>query len=187
MELAEQNRGAEPRDRIRSLLSATVSAVVIAVAAVMTVVAISACGAKASQRSDHQVPDVSGQSAPDAIAALQNLGFVVKQQQKADPSIPPDRVISTDPPAGATARGGSTVEIYVSTGPEQRAVPDVANLSFDDARTRLLAAGFANVQRASQPSAPEQKDRVVATSPPANQTAPVTAVIKVYVGTGPLG
>ena len=161
-------------------------AVVIAVAAFVIMVAVSACGLLARQRSVHQVPDVCGQSAPDAMAALQNLGFVVQRQQKADPSIPPDRVISTDPPAGATAHPGSTVKIYVSSGPEQREVPDVTNLSFEDARNRLLAAGFANVQQVPKPSTPEQEDRVVATTPPASHTAPLTAVITVYVGTGPL-
>ena len=83
-QLAEQNRGAE----LRNLRSATIPAVVIAVAAAVIMVAVSACGPTARQRSDHQVPDVSGQSAPDAMAALLNLGFVVQRQQKADPSIP---------------------------------------------------------------------------------------------------
>ena len=78
------------------------------------------------------------------------------------------------------------MKIYVSSGPEQREVPDVTNLSFDDAKNRLLAAGFANVQRVPRPSTPEQKDHVIATTPPSGQTAPLTAVITVYVGTGPL-
>ena len=180
-QLAEQNRGAE----LRNLRSATIPAVVIAVAAAVIMVAVSACGPTARQRSDHQVPDVSGQSAPDAMAALLNLGFVVQRQQKADHSIPPARVISTDPPAGTTAHPGSTVKIYVSSGPEQREVPDVTNLSFEDARNRLRAAGFANVQQVPKPSTPEQKDRVIATTPPASQSAPLTAAITVYVGTGP--
>jgi serine/threonine-protein kinase len=179
-----ENRAAAPRNH--NILSATNPAAVIALAAVVIIVAISACGTTGRQPSDLQVPDVSGQSAPDAMAALQNLGFVVQQQQKADPSIPPDRVISTDPPAGATAHPGSTVKLYLSSGPEQREVPDVTNLSFEDARNRLRAAGFANVQRVLKQSTPEQKDRVIATTPPSGQTAPLTAVITVYVGTGPL-
>ena len=133
---------------------------------------------------DVQVPNVTGQLRDDAIAALQNLGFVVQTQQKADPSITPGTVISTDPPAGATAGPGSKVKIYVSAGPEQREVPDVTGLSFDNAREKLLAAGFSTVQRVPSPSTLELKDHVISTSPPAHQTASVTAVITIYVGTG---
>ncbi len=69
---------------------------------------------------DVQVPDVTGQSSADAIAALQNLGLVTHTQQEPDSSVPPGHVINTDPKANTTVGKGSAVTVNVSTGPEQR-------------------------------------------------------------------
>src|ERR1700757_4603040 len=67
-----------------------------------------------------QVPDVTGQSSADAIAALQNIGLVTHSQQKPDPSVPIDHFIDTDPQAKTTVSPGSAITVYVSTGPERR-------------------------------------------------------------------
>ncbi len=74
---------------------------------------------------DVQVPDVRGQASADAIAALQNNGFKIRTQQKPDNTVPPDHVISTDPAGNSSVGAGDEITINVSTGPEQREVPDV--------------------------------------------------------------
>jgi len=61
------------------------------------------------------VPDVVGQSLEDARAALQNAGFQVAVEERADDDTPPGRVIEQRP--SGTAPPGSTVTIVVSTGP----------------------------------------------------------------------
>ena len=134
---------------------------------------------------DLQVPNVTGQSQADAVATLQNKGFKTRALQKPDSTVPPDHVIDTDPKANDTVDANSQVTINVSTGPEQREIPDVANLSYADAVRRLTAAGFGKVKQVPTPSTPDQKDHVVGTSPAANQTAPVTFEIYVLVGSGP--
>jgi eukaryotic-like serine/threonine-protein kinase len=133
-----------------------------------------------------QVPNVANQTSADAVATLQNKGFKIRTLQKPDSTVAPDRVINTDPNAGEAAGQGSEVTINVSTGPEQREIPDVANLSYADAVRRLTAAGFGKVKQVPTPSTPEQRDRVIGTNPPANQTAPVTFEISVMVGSGPV-
>jgi len=132
-----------------------------------------------------QVPNVTGQLQADAVATLQNKGFKTRALQKPDSTVPPDHVIDTNPKANDTVDANSQVVIEVSTGPEQRQIPDVANLSPADAVRRLTAAGFGTVKQVPTPSTPEQKDRVVGTSPAANSTAPVTFEISVLVGSGP--
>ena len=134
---------------------------------------------------DVQVPDVSGQPSADAIAALQNRGFKVRTQQKPDSSVAPDHVIDTNPNGGDTVGAESEVTLNVSTGPEQREVPDVSMLSYADAVSRLKSAGFTKFRQQPTISTPEQKDLVVATSPPANQTSAITNEIAVLVGSGP--
>jgi eukaryotic-like serine/threonine-protein kinase len=137
-------------------------------------------------RGQVQVPDVRGQVSADAIAALQNRGFKTRTQQKPDSTIPPDHVIGTEPGANTSVSAGDIITIDVSTGPEQRQVPDVSSMSYAESVNKLKAAGFSKFKQASSPSTPEMKDKVLATNPPANQTTATTNVITVIVGSGPV-
>ncbi|WP_293310754.1 Stk1 family PASTA domain-containing Ser/Thr kinase, partial [Mycolicibacterium sp.] len=132
-----------------------------------------------------QVPDVRGQLSADAVATLQNKGFKTRTQQKPDNTVPPDHVINTEPTATSTIAAGDEVTVNVSTGPEQREVPDVAGLSYADAVKKLTAAGFGKFKQGEGPSTPEQKGKVVSTVPPANQTSALTNEITILVGSGP--
>jgi beta-lactam-binding protein with PASTA domain len=63
------------------------------------------------------VPDVTGQSAATATATLIAAGFKVTPIDQASTSVNVGRVISTNPDAGTDVAPGSTIKIYVSTGP----------------------------------------------------------------------
>ncbi len=76
------------------------------------------------------------------------------------------------------------ITINVSTGPEQREVPDVSSMSYSDAINKLKSAGFGRFKQVHSPSTPEMKDKVIGTNPPANQTSAITNVISVIVGSG---
>jgi len=80
---------------------------------------------------------------------------------------------------------GDVITINVSTGPEQREVPDVSSMSYADAATKLKAAGFTKFKQANSPSTPELLGKVIGTNPPANQTSAITNVITIIVGSGP--
>jgi serine/threonine-protein kinase len=174
--------GADPRFGRRSVRWWLI---VVAALAVLTVAVTWATNAISGPTHSVQVPSVKDQSSADAIATLQNKRFKIRTLQKPDSKVAPDHVIDTDPKAGEAAEQGSEVTINVSTGPEQREIPDVANLSFVAAERRLTAAGFGKIKQVPTPSTTEQKDRVLGTNPPANQTAPVTFEISVLVGSGP--
>jgi beta-lactam-binding protein with PASTA domain len=159
--------------------------VAVAVLAVLTVVVVIAFNTFGGNTRDVQVPDVRGQVSADAIAALQNRGFKTRTQQRPDSTIPPDHVINTDPGANASVGAGDVITINVSTGPEQREVPDVSSMSYADAVDKLKAAGFSKFKQANSPSTPELLGKVIGTNPPANQTSAITNVITVIVGSGP--
>jgi beta-lactam-binding protein with PASTA domain/predicted Ser/Thr protein kinase len=159
--------------------------IAVAVLAVLTVVVTIAINMMGNSPHDVQVPDVAGQPSADAIAALQNRGFKILTQQKPDSTVPPDHVISTAPKGNATIGAGQEVTVNVSTGPEQRELPDVSTLSYADAVRKLTAAGFGKFKQSYAPSTPDLKDRVVGTNPPANQTTAVTNEITIIVGGGP--
>lgn len=159
--------------------------VAVAVLAVLTIVVVIAFNTFGGSTRDVQVPDTRGQVSADAVAALQNRGFKTRTLQKPDSSIPPDHVISTDPGANASVAAGDEITINVSTGPEQREVPDVSSMSYSDAVSKLKAAGFTKFKQANSPSTPELLGKVIGTNPPANQTSAITNVITLIVGSGP--
>jgi beta-lactam-binding protein with PASTA domain/predicted Ser/Thr protein kinase len=159
-----------------------VALAILTVLTVVVTVAITMVGGKVRAV---QVPDVRGQLSADAIAQLQNKGFKIRTQQKPDNVVAPDHVISTDPSGNTSAGAGDEIQINVSTGPEQREVPDVSDLSYADAVKKLTAAGFGKFRQTDAPSDVDQKDKVLSTIPPANQTSALTNEITIVVGSGP--
>ncbi|MCX2929246.1 Stk1 family PASTA domain-containing Ser/Thr kinase [Mycobacterium sp. CVI_P3] len=163
--------------------------IAVAVLAVLTVVVTVAINMVSGSPRNVQVPDVRGQAAADAIAALQNKGFKIRTQQKPDNTVPPEKVIDTDPAANTSASAGDEILINVSTGPEQREVPDCTGggtgLTYGECVQKLKDAGFTKFKQSNSASTPEQKDKVLSTVPPANQTSAITNEITIVVGNGP--
>jgi eukaryotic-like serine/threonine-protein kinase len=87
------------------------------------------------------VPDVLNQSEESATAELQAAGFDV-QVLTAPSSTAEGLVFAQSPDPGVPADRGSTVQITVSTGPEQATVPDVVEEDEQTARNELENAGF---------------------------------------------
>ena len=191
---ATTTRGADVTDRLprqggpydhgggRSIGRWLIALAVLAVLTVAVTIAINTFGGETRQV---QVPDVKGQVSADAVATLQNHGFRTNTQQKPDSEVPPDHVIGTDPAANSSVSAGEDITVNVSTGPEQREVPDVSQLSYGDAVQKLKGSGFSVFKQSNSPSTPELKDKVIGTNPPANQTSAITNEITVIVGSGP--
>ena len=78
-------------------------------------------------------------------AALETLGLTSRRIGVRDEFVPKGYVVAFEPPSQSSVRGGSEVEILVSTGPEPRSIPDVVGLSVDAAESRLAAAGFRSI------------------------------------------
>ena len=79
------------------------------------------------------VPDVGGKPPADAVTALQTAGFTPRIQYIVDATNAGGNVSSQDPAANATAPRRSTVTISVAV---PGTVPDVTNMSLDDAVSR---------------------------------------------------
>jgi beta-lactam-binding protein with PASTA domain len=88
------------------------------------------------------VPDVTGQSAADAQAALEAEGFVVTVTEQPSADIEAGLVISTNPVAGTEVAPGTSVEMIVSSGQEDVVVPDFSGMSMEDAAAAAEAAGL---------------------------------------------
>ncbi|HEY5154994.1 MAG TPA: Stk1 family PASTA domain-containing Ser/Thr kinase [Acidimicrobiales bacterium] len=64
-----------------------------------------------------EVPDVTGQSEATASANLVGAGFKVTSVDQSSTTVNTGKVISTNPDAGTQVAPGSTIKIFVSTGP----------------------------------------------------------------------
>jgi eukaryotic-like serine/threonine-protein kinase len=93
------------------------------------------------------VPDTSGKSYDAAVAALQAKRFSATRVDDFSETVPAGNVVGTDPPAGQSAPRDSQVAVHVSKGPQPVAVPDVVNMSVEQASQTLRASGLdADVQ-----------------------------------------
>ncbi|WP_344370087.1 Stk1 family PASTA domain-containing Ser/Thr kinase [Agromyces tropicus] len=83
------------------------------------------------------VPETAEMLPQNATLELEEAGFRVEPVERHDPVVPAGQVSGTDPAAGDLARRGSTVQMFVSTGPQILAVPDVVGQPEADARAAL--------------------------------------------------
>ena len=90
-----------------------------------------------------QVPDVTEKSFDDASQTLTAKHFKVQQgDDEFSNTVPSGKVVRTDPVAGRSLDYGSTVTVFVSKGPDLVTVPDVKNLTLNEATATLHAAGL---------------------------------------------
>ncbi len=110
-----------------------------------------------------QVPNVVGSSISVATQRLQNEGFeVVPVRDNSDK--PRNTVIGQDPQGGTSAQEGSRVTINVSDGPSLVDVPAVVGDGRNEARRKLVAAGF-KVEEVRVASDSVKINRVVSQTP----------------------
>jgi beta-lactam-binding protein with PASTA domain len=112
------------------------------------------------------VPDVANDGRNAATRKLRAAGFIVQPTEEPSDTIKKDHVIRTSPDANTSLVKGSTVRLFISTGPQQLAVPDVGGQNVADARATLTDAGF-EVRTTEQESTDKDPGTVLAQDPAA--------------------
>ncbi len=132
------------------------------------------------------IPDVTSMSASDAEARLQQADLRVAIQERPDSTVPSGDVIGTTPAAGTEVEAKSTVNVDVSTGPEQVQVPQLSGRTQQEAEQALAALELQldpNVTRV--PSTTEDLDRVIDQNPSSGVGISVGSPVRITIGTGP--
>ena len=104
------------------------------------------------------VPELVDMPRNDAVRELEHLGFEVSVMEEPSPEIKRGNVISTNPAAGSELKRGTQITLTVSSGKEMTDVPDVTNLTAEEAIEELKKAGLElnpNVRRESSDSIEE--------------------------------
>jgi serine/threonine-protein kinase len=137
---------------------------------------------------DVAVPDVVGMPVEPAEAALGREGFRVVRQERSSTQYPPGYVVAQTPTAGASAKGGSEVTLFVSTGPPATTVPDVLDLAEAEAREKVADAGLkvkvVEQQEPKSPGSGSRKGKVWKQSPAGGSPADRGDTVTVYVNPG---
>jgi serine/threonine-protein kinase len=107
-----------------------------------------------------EVPTVANMTKGQAQSALQKAGFKVGQEFENHASVGEGLVIRTDPPAGESARKGSTVTLVLSQGPVKVTVPNVRGKPYAEAESTLKGLGLL-VTRVDAFHNSVAKDRVI--------------------------
>ncbi len=133
-----------------------------------------------------RVPKVVGQTSRVASTRLNNQGFEVQLTQLRNPDVPEDIVSRQRPGPGEKVDKGSTVTIYVSSGPGQADVPDVVGQTEKAARRAIEKAGFeVDVERAFSETV--KSGRVIDTRPSAQTQIDLGKPVTLIVSKGPGG
>lgn len=123
------------------------------------------------------VPQVAGQSLPDATAAIEGAQLSVSVGEAYSDDVPEGVVISQEPTEGTLFRG-DTVSVVVSLGPENVQVPDVEDEDAEEAKAALESVGLTVRTITVLPAGPNE---VLRQAPAAGSTVRVGSEVTIYV------
>ncbi|HSL26234.1 MAG TPA: Stk1 family PASTA domain-containing Ser/Thr kinase [Acidimicrobiia bacterium] len=132
-----------------------------------------------------QVPAVVGITEEEARATIEGAGLSVGSiTTRPDSVAPAGQVIEQSPVAGVELPPGTAINLVVSEGPEEFALPDLANLEDNEAFQQLSDLGLRVVQqREASNEVPEGV--VIRTEPAAGELVKPEDTITLIISSGP--
>lgn len=128
------------------------------------------------------MPNLEGLTESVAKKRLRALGLKVRVRKEYDDEVAAGKVTRTVPGIGEKADRGSRVDLYVSRGPEQVAVPDVVGQDLGKATDSLKKAGFEVTTTEEDSEKPA--DEVLRQTPTAGGKADKGSTVKLVVASG---
>jgi len=128
-----------------------------------------------------QIPNEAGSDPATAGANLAALNLKVTSMPEPSNTEPVGTVAGTDPPAGSEVATGSSVIIYVSSGPQGVPVPDEVGQSEAAAEAALQNAGF-TVSAQTEATTNPLHDGVVLSQSPDSGSSAKGSTVTIVVG-----
>jgi serine/threonine-protein kinase len=126
-----------------------------------------------------EVPDVTGESEENARSALEGAGLRVGEVTEEESGEEPGTVVEQSPAAGERVDRNSPVDLTVAA---PVAVPDVVDLTEDEAQTELEDAGFEVRVQDQEVTDPEQDGVVLDQRPAADEERRQGSRVTIVVG-----
>ena len=130
------------------------------------------------------VADVSGALFDDGAQTLRDQGLLVLRLTEVSDDVPVGTIIRTDPPAGTNVPERTTIEVVVSSGKLETAVPLLTGLTEEAARAALEGAGLVLGVISPGNSATVAKGSVIESVPAANEQVVEGSVVNLLVSDG---
>ncbi len=131
------------------------------------------------------IPSVQGLSESKAKKAIEAAHLkVARVEPQSSSRWSSGDATGTDPGAGTSVPFGSSVTLFVSSGPAPKAVPDVTGQSQSDATSALDSAGF-KVSATTQTSTATTAGNVISQDPGAGTTEPLGTTVTIVVASAP--
>ena len=132
------------------------------------------------------VEDVTGDSQQDAYDTLEALGLSPRIQAVADDETAVGYVVRTDPAAGSTVASGSSITIFVSSGPaeEQVTVPNVVGSSLSTAESDLEANGLVRGSVSYDDESDQPEGTVLSSDPEGGTRVSKGSAVNLVVSSG---
>ncbi|MFJ5622162.1 Stk1 family PASTA domain-containing Ser/Thr kinase [Peribacillus loiseleuriae] len=135
---------------------------------------------------DVTIPDVRGEKADDAIAKLEEHGFIVTNPIPLDDEVVPEgSVIRIDPQEGQTVKEGREIKVFVSSGKKKIVIADYTNRIYDDVQALIAGYHFKDVI-ITQVFDESEPGTIVSQSPSSElELIPSDTVLELTVSKGP--
>jgi serine/threonine-protein kinase len=131
------------------------------------------------------IPNVSNQTSTAAQTLLQGAPykFVVTIENEPSATVAKGLVTRTDPLFGMPVNSGSAIKVYLSSGPQQIAVPSVEGKSEADARLALTQVALvADVRYATVPAGDPNDGKVISQGTAADTMVDPNTKVVITVG-----
>jgi hypothetical protein len=134
------------------------------------------------------VPSVVGETQAEAATAITNVGLVVGTvTQQSSGTVGAGYTISESPAAGTNVPTGSAVNLVVSTGPAQVAVPNVVGQTQAAATAAITSAGLVVGTVTQQSSNVVASGDVISESPAAGTSVASGSAVNLVASSGSAG
>jgi serine/threonine-protein kinase len=131
------------------------------------------------------VPSVQGETVGQARLALTQAGLKVGPvRHQSSSSTPAGQVIDSSPTAGQSIAVGSSVTLFVSTGPAKVTIPDVTGETEAQAKSDLHAAGF-QVTTTTETTSSGTPGDVITQTPIGNTLAVPGSTVNIVIAQAP--
>ncbi|MEU6446160.1 Stk1 family PASTA domain-containing Ser/Thr kinase [Streptomyces sp. NPDC046979] len=127
------------------------------------------------------MPNVIDKDVDTATEQLENKGFKVETKQT-ESSQDEGTVLSQDPDPGSELEKGSTVTLEVAKAEAKATVPDVVGRSCDEAKAQMQNNDLEATCTDQPTQDPNQVDKVISTTPAANQQVDKGSKVTIVVG-----
>ena len=130
-----------------------------------------------------RVPSLAGLRPKQVVNRLENRDLTAELEERASDTVEAGLAIRSVPGAGEVVERGEQIKVFISSGPELVAVPNVTGLSREVAEDRISDAGLTPGQITEQESA-EPENEVIAQDPGAGNEVEKGTTINLTVSTG---